>query len=111
MSIRIAMPKEARRGERWLAMTPSIVQRLIKLGVDVCMQSGAGEAAGLSDAAFENVAFVADPKQLVARADIVLAAQPPAIDAATPEPCRRPGDPDGRRGHDRAAHGGYDPGD
>jgi len=78
MAIRIAVLKETRPGERRVAMTPSAVERLIKLGAEVSVQSGAGEDAGFSDAVFKGVAFVADPGQLAGSADIVLAVQPPA---------------------------------
>jgi len=44
------------------------------------MQSGAGAAIKLVDAAFKDVLFIADRKELVADADVVLAVQPPALD-------------------------------
>ncbi|MEI9914489.1 MAG: hypothetical protein WDN29_00175 [Methylovirgula sp.] len=44
------------------------------------MQTGAGHAIKLTDAAFNDVAFIADRKDLVADADVVLAVQPPALE-------------------------------
>ena len=44
------------------------------------MQSGAGEAINLADAAFADVAFMDDRTALVADADVVLAVQPPALE-------------------------------
>jgi len=44
------------------------------------MQTGAGAAVKLIDAAFKDVAFIADRKALVRDADVVLAVQPPALD-------------------------------
>ena len=44
------------------------------------MQSGAGDAIKLTDAAFKDVAFIADRKALVSDADVVLAVQPPALE-------------------------------
>ena len=44
------------------------------------MQSGAGDAIKLADAAFKDVAFIDDRKALVADADVVLAVQPPALE-------------------------------
>jgi H+-translocating NAD(P) transhydrogenase subunit alpha len=82
MTIRIAVLKETRPGERRVAMTPAVIERLIKLGAVVSVQAGAGEGAGFSDAAFKDVAFVAEPEQLVGDADIVLAVQPPAPETA-----------------------------
>lgn len=82
MAIRIAVLKETRPGERRVAMTPTVIERLVKLGAEVSVQSGAGERAGFSDAAFKNVAVVADSRQLVGSADVVLAVQPPTPETA-----------------------------
>lgn len=61
-------------------MVPAVVDKLIKLGAEVTIQSGAGDAVKLPDAAFRNVSFVPDARTLVADADIVLAVQPPGIE-------------------------------
>jgi NAD(P) transhydrogenase subunit alpha len=61
-------------------MTPSIIAKLTKLGGRLHMQSGAGAEIKLADAAFEGAVFVDDRQALVARADVVLAVQPPALD-------------------------------
>jgi NAD(P) transhydrogenase subunit alpha len=82
MTIRVAVLKETRPGERRVAMTPAVAERLVKLGAEVSVQAGAGEAAGFSDTAFKAVALVADAEQLVANADIVLAVQPPTPETA-----------------------------
>jgi NAD(P) transhydrogenase subunit alpha len=82
VAIRIAVLKETRPGERRVAMTPSVIERVAKLGAEVSVQSGAGEGAGFPDAAFKNVRFVADASQLVGSADVVLAVQPPAPETA-----------------------------
>jgi NAD(P) transhydrogenase subunit alpha len=47
------------------------------------MQAGAGNAVKLTDAAFKDVTFIADCKELVANADVVLAVQPPAVDVVS----------------------------
>ena len=44
------------------------------------MQSGAGDAIKLADAAFKDVTFMDDRKELVSDADVVLAVQPPALE-------------------------------
>jgi NAD(P) transhydrogenase subunit alpha len=44
------------------------------------LQSGAGSAIELADAAFEGAVFMDDRAALVAGADVVLAVQPPALD-------------------------------
>lgn len=80
MPVRIAVLRETRPNERRVAMVPAVVDKLIKLGAEVTIQSGAGDAVKLPDAAFRNVSFVPDARTLVADADIVLAVQPPAIE-------------------------------
>jgi H+-translocating NAD(P) transhydrogenase subunit alpha len=80
MSIRISVLKETRPDEQRVALVPSVVDRLIKLGAVLSMQAGAGDAVKLPDKAFKNVTFVADPLKLVAEADIILAVQPPPLD-------------------------------
>jgi len=80
MSVTIAVLKETQPHERRVAVVPSVVARLIKLGAKLRMEVGAGEAVKLTDAAFSDVTFIADREQLVADADVVLAVQPPALD-------------------------------
>jgi len=77
MTVQIAILRETQPGERRLAMVPSVVSKLTKLGAELSMQSGAGDAIKLPDRLFEHVRFVADPRQLVRDADIVLAVNAP----------------------------------
>jgi len=48
----IGVPKETFPGERRVATVPEVVPKLAKLGFNVIVQSGAGEAASLSDEAY-----------------------------------------------------------
>jgi NAD(P) transhydrogenase subunit alpha len=80
MYINVAVLAETREHERRVALVPSVVPKLIKLGARLHMQSGAGAAIHLDDAAFENVVFIADREALVKDADLVLAVQPPALE-------------------------------
>jgi len=80
MYVNIAVLKETRAHERRVAMTPSVIAKLTKLGGRLHMQSGAGAAIELADAAFEGAIFIDDRLALVASADVVLAVQPPALD-------------------------------
>jgi NAD(P) transhydrogenase subunit alpha len=82
MPVKIAVLKETRPNERRVALVPSVADKLIKLGAQIAMQSGAGDAVKLPNAAFKNVAVTDDVRELVAEADIVLAVQPPSIDVA-----------------------------
>ncbi|WP_144156245.1 NAD(P) transhydrogenase subunit alpha [Paraburkholderia sp. BCC1885] len=81
MAIKIAVLKETRPDETRVALVPSVVDKLIKLGAQVFMQSGAGGAVKLPDAVFNNVTFVPVVEDLVRDADIVLAVQPPSLEA------------------------------
>jgi NAD(P) transhydrogenase subunit alpha len=80
MPVKIAVLKETRPHERRVALVPAVADKLVKLGAELHMQTGAGDAVKLPDSAFKNVTFSADPLQLVADADIVASVQPPSLD-------------------------------
>jgi len=80
MYVNVAVLKETHPHERRVALVPSVVAKLVKLGAKLHMQSGAGDAVSLVDAAFKDVSFMADRHALVGDADVVLAVQPPALD-------------------------------
>jgi H+-translocating NAD(P) transhydrogenase subunit alpha len=82
MPVKIAVLKETRANERRVAMVPAVADKLIKLGAQIAMQAGAGDAVKLPDSAFKNVAVTGDVRELVAEADIVLAVQPPTVEIA-----------------------------
>ena len=80
MYVNVAVLKETKPHERRVALVPSVVPKLIKLGAKLHMQAGAGVAIKLPDAAFKDVAIVADRRALLTEADVVLAVQPPALE-------------------------------
>lgn len=80
MYVNVAVLKETLLHERRVALVPSVTGKLIKLGAKLHMQSDAGAAIKLSDAAFKDVAFMTDRVALVRDADVVLAVQPPDPD-------------------------------
>ena len=80
MYVNVAVLKETHPHERRVALVPSVAAKLVKLGAKLHMQSGAGDAGGLVDAAFKEVYFTTDRHALVKDADVVLAVQPPAVD-------------------------------
>jgi H+-translocating NAD(P) transhydrogenase subunit alpha len=82
MPVKIAVLKETRANERRVALVPVVADKLIKLGAQIAMQSGAGDALKLPNTAYKNVAFTDDVRELVAEADIVLAVQPPSVEVA-----------------------------
>jgi NAD(P) transhydrogenase subunit alpha len=79
MYVNIAVLRETRAHERRVALVPSVIPKLVKLGARLHMQPGAGAGLHLSDAAFQDVAFIADRASLVKDADVVLAVQAPAL--------------------------------
>src|SRR3954469_22905936 len=63
MSQLIAVPRETAAGEKRVATVPEVVEKLIKLGFRVAVQSGAGDAANFSDDAYRaaGAEIVSDP--------------------------------------------------
>src|SRR5918993_3818930 len=49
MSQLIGVPRETAAGEKRVATAPEVVEKLIKLGFRVAVQSGAGDAANFAD--------------------------------------------------------------
>ncbi len=49
MSLTIGVPREVIAGEKRVATVPEVVEKLIKLGFKVAVESGAGDAANCSD--------------------------------------------------------------
>ena len=78
MAVALLGVKESAPGERRVALTPETARRLGALGITVWFESGAGEAAGFSDAAYvEAGAQPIDPSRWQTL-DIVLCVQAPA---------------------------------
>ncbi len=86
--MRIAVLKESAAGESRVAATPETVKKFIALGATVAIESGAGESASVTDAAFEEAgAELGQAPDVVRGADIVLAVQAPdpaALKGAAP---------------------------
>ena len=71
--MRIGIPAETYAGEKRVATVPEIVEKLIKLGFNVAVESGAGDAADFSDEAYRTAGaeIVDDAALLWAESDIV----------------------------------------
>lgn len=69
----IGVPKETAAGEKRVATVPEVVEKLIKLGFKVMVQSGAGDAANCSDDSYRaaGAEIAADAARLWSGADIV----------------------------------------
>lgn len=72
----VGVPRESVKGERRVALVPELVASVQKSGLNIHVQTGAGEAAGFADAAFAEAGATIQADVLAA-ADIVLRVQPP----------------------------------
>ena len=78
--MRIGVLKETIPGERRVALAPESCKKLVQAGYDIAIESGAGDAAGFSDAGYTDVGATAqpDPAALAAASDLVLKVTAPA---------------------------------
>jgi len=78
--VKIAVLKERAAGETRVAATPETAKKFIGLGNEVAVESGAGEAASITDSAYaEAGATTGDAASCVKDADIVLGVQAPDV--------------------------------
>lgn len=79
--MKIGTPKEVLEGENRVAMTPDSALQLQKLGYDCAIESGAGAAAGFSDAAYKEagVEVLKTAAALYKAADVVAKVRPPPM--------------------------------
>jgi NAD(P) transhydrogenase subunit alpha len=79
----IGVAKETVAGERRVALVPDAVKTLVGDGLEVVVQSGAGEAAGFPDAMYteKGATLESDAAALLGRADVALGVQPPSPEA------------------------------
>lgn len=77
--IRIGIPKEIHPGEKRVAATPHTILRLKKLGFEVAVESGAGDAINCSDAEYREAGalVIDDTKELWAESKLILKVRPP----------------------------------
>jgi len=80
--VKIAVPKESAPGERRVALTPDAAGALVKIGLEVLIEAGAGAGAFHADAAYEQAGarIVPDAAALYRGADVVLKVQKPSFD-------------------------------
>ena len=78
MYVNVAVMKETHPHERRVALVPSLCAKLCALGAKLHMQTGAGDASFLPDAAYTDVVFVSGNGQWLHEADVVLAVQAPS---------------------------------
>ena len=78
--MRIGVPKEHAQGEKRVATVPDVVQKLIKLGFSVAVESGAGDAANFADDSYRaaGAEVLGSAAELWATSDIVFKVRAPS---------------------------------
>jgi NAD(P) transhydrogenase subunit alpha len=81
--MKIGVPKETAVNERRVALTPEVIsQRLVKAGLAIVVERGAGESASFGDEAYRaaGAAVGATAADVFGQSDVVLKVQPPSPD-------------------------------
>jgi NAD(P) transhydrogenase subunit alpha len=80
MPLTIGVPREVYTGEKRVATVPEVVEKLIKLGFKVAVESGAGDLANFSDDTYRaaGAEIIEGAAKLWANADIVLKVRGPS---------------------------------
>ena len=78
----IGVPKETAAGEKRVATVPDVVEKLVKLGFSVAVQSGAGDAAHFADDTYRAAGATVVPtaSEIWGSSDIVFKVRPPTSD-------------------------------
>lgn len=77
--MKIAIPKERRKHENRVALSPEVVEKLLKQGHDITVQTKAGEASSMTDEAYQEAGARIEKtyEKTVEQADLVIKVQPP----------------------------------
>ena len=79
MPMTIAVPRETFAGEKRVATTPEVVEKLIKLGFAVSVETGAGDAANFSDETYQaaGAGIAGSAAELLGGVDIIFKVRAP----------------------------------
>ncbi len=82
MPLTIGIPKEIYAGEKRIASVPDVVEKLIKLGFAVSVETGAGDGANFADQTYSAVGakIVGSAAELWSGADMVFKVRAPTTD-------------------------------
>ncbi|KFB67121.1 Re/Si-specific NAD(P)(+) transhydrogenase subunit alpha [Candidatus Accumulibacter vicinus] len=82
MPLTIGVPRETAAGEKRVATVPEVVEKLIKLGFAVLVESGAGDAANISDDAYKaaGAAIAEGAANLWSSSDIIFKVRGPSAE-------------------------------
>src|SRR4051812_40500587 len=75
--MKLGVPKETFPGERRVAIVPALIAGFRKLGIDVVVEHGAGEAAGFPDAAYLEQQAMLGSRDEVFQSDLVAMVRAP----------------------------------
>ncbi len=77
--MKLAIPTETAPGETRVGLTPDVVERLVKMGLSVSVQAGAGTRASFPDAAYREAGaeVIESASDLLGAADLVVKVAPP----------------------------------
>ncbi|MBL7818090.1 MAG: Re/Si-specific NAD(P)(+) transhydrogenase subunit alpha [Saprospiraceae bacterium] len=80
----VAVPKEIKKGENRVALTPDVVKLLIKSGFTVRIESNAGQNASFSDENYiaAGAEVVQNTSDVWSNADVLLKVNPPSVSEA-----------------------------
>ena len=78
--MRVGVPKESREGERRVALIPDVVQSLTGDGLEVAVESGAGESAGHPDSEYSDAGAPVGSADDAWGADVVVKVALPTIE-------------------------------
>lgn len=78
----IAVPAETLTNERRTALTPESVKKLVKLGLEVLVESGLGKESGFADSEYQDAGATlsSDRNQVLSTGDIVLRVRKPSLE-------------------------------
>src|ERR1700716_3909042 len=75
--MRVGVPKETVAGERRVALIPEAARGLVKAGIQIALEAGAGASAYFSDAAYIDAGANVTDAATALGSDAVLKVQPP----------------------------------
>ncbi|NQZ54180.1 MAG: Re/Si-specific NAD(P)(+) transhydrogenase subunit alpha [Piscirickettsiaceae bacterium] len=79
--MKIGIPKEVHEGEKRVAATPASAEKIIQLGFEVSIESGAGLASDITDEAYKEVGvtIVDDAQSLWLNSEIIMKVRAPEL--------------------------------
>ena len=81
--MRIGVPKEIRVGEARVALAPEVIGKLVKQGIEVVIEKGAGTLSGFDDGQYEKAGAKIGTANVISDSDVVA-----SVTALTPEQMR-----------------------